>query len=368
MCSLKITFPSLGNTSFAAKAIFSGLKIDYVMPPDNSKKILEAGSIYSPEEICLPFKLMLGGFLDSINKGADTVLLTGSCGPCRYGEYCELQMNILKKLSYDVKFVVMDYPKDITTKELLNRINYVASFSPLNNVEKLKVLKKAHEVIKLIDFIERKARYYAGYEINRGQCMEILKRCKSEALETETPDEMLNVLKSYKNAVNNIPIDKNKDPLKIAIMGEIYTILEPFSNMFIEDRLMERGISTIRHLTPSWWVSDAAMSSIGINSLDIRRASKKYMPYYIGGHAKECIGEAVLAKEKGYQGAIQIFPMGCMPEIVSKAVLPLVSREEDIPILTLIVDEMTGEAGFYTRVEAFIDLLERRRNHVLSWC
>ena len=62
-------------------------------------------------------------------------------------------------------------------------------------------------------------------------------------------------------------------------------------------------------------------------------------------------------------GAIQIFPMGCMPEIVSKQFF-LPSPGKKIYPLTLVVDEMTGEAGYMTRIEAFTDLLERRRGHV----
>ncbi len=60
--------------------------------------------------------------------------------------------------------------------------------------------------------------------------------------------------------------------------------------------------------------------------------------------------------------------MGCMPEIVSKSILPKISRDKDFPILTLVVDEMTGEAGYVTRIEAFVDLLERRKDNVLSRC
>lgn len=85
----------------------------------------------------------------------------------------------------------------------------------------------------------------------------------------------------------------------------------------------------------------------------------------IGGHAKECIGEAILSYREGFDGAIQIFPLGCMPEIVSKSILPAISRDCDFPIMSLVVDDMTGEAGYITRLEAFIDLLERRRENVL---
>jgi predicted nucleotide-binding protein (sugar kinase/HSP70/actin superfamily) len=95
--------------------------------------------------------------------------------------------------------------------------------------------------------------------------------------------------------------------------------------------------------------------------MDIRRAAKEYLPLCIGGHAVECVGEAVLAERENFDGAIQIFPLGCMPEIVSKAILPQISKDKNFPILTLVVDEMSGEGGFVTRIEAFLDMLERRK-------
>jgi predicted nucleotide-binding protein (sugar kinase/HSP70/actin superfamily) len=131
---------------------------------------------------------------------------------------------------------------------------------------------------------------------------------------------------------------------------------------------MDYGISTKRMLTPSWWLKNLVLSPMNMNQLDIKKKSKEYLPMMIGGHARECIGEAVLAYEEGFDGAIQIFPMGCMPEIVSKAILPKISKDKDFPIMTLVVDEMTGEAGYVTRIEAFVDLLERRKDNVLSRC
>ena len=104
------TFPHLGNVYIAVKALFDGLGIDYVIPPQNSDHALNIGAKYSPEEICLPFKIMIGNYIQAIEGGADTVILTGSCGPCRFGEYCELQMNLMKSLGYDLEFIVLDMP------------------------------------------------------------------------------------------------------------------------------------------------------------------------------------------------------------------------------------------------------------------
>ncbi|MEM5770324.1 MAG: CoA protein activase, partial [Bacillota bacterium] len=51
----------------------------------------------------------------------------------------------------------------------------------------------------------------------------------------------------------------------------------------------------------------------------------------------------------------------CMPEIVAKSILPQISKDYGMPVMTLVLDEHAGEAGIMTRIEAFVDLLERRR-------
>ena len=84
------------------------------------------------------------------------------------------------------------------------------------------------------------------------------------------------------------------------------------------------------------------------------------MPYAIGGYAKETVEEGVICSRKGYDGVIQVFPVGCMPEIVAKAVFSKMMKEKKLSVLTVIYDEMGGEAGYITRVEAFVDMLERR--------
>jgi predicted nucleotide-binding protein (sugar kinase/HSP70/actin superfamily) len=49
-----------------------------------------------------------------------------------------------------------------------------------------------------------------------------------------------------------------------------------------------------------------------------------------------------------------------MPEIVAQTILPAVSRETGVPVMTLVVDEHSAEAGIVTRLEAFVDMLRRR--------
>ena len=55
-----------------------------------------------------------------------------------------------------------------------------------------------------------------------------------------------------------------------------------------------------------------------------------------------------------------------MPEIVTQNIFPKMRENCEIPILTLIMDEQTGKAGYITRLEAFTDLMRRRKRKKLQ--
>ncbi len=359
-----VTFPHLGNSYLAVKAVFDSLGIPLIIPEFNNKSSLDKGCRVSPEEICLPFKLMMGNLIDSIDKGADTVIMVGSCGPCRFGEYCQLQMDILKNLGYKIDYVVLDSPLEIGKKEFMNRLSKLVPGSGKSRLSKYKALLEGFFIIQRLESFEARAKYLSGYEINHGECLNIINKCKKEALTSRSSSEMLEVISRYNSILKFLKVDTGRKPLKIAIIGEIYTIIEPYSNMNIEEKLMQRGVSIIRRITPGWWLKDTMLKPVRLNSRKLNKAADKYVPYAIGGFSRECIGEAVLAAKSGCDGAIQVFPMGCMPEIVSKSILPAVSKDYNLPVLSLIMDEITGDAGYITRIEAFLDLLERRKDNV----
>jgi len=91
------------------------------------------------------------------------------------------------------------------------------------------------------------------------------------------------------------------------------------------------------------------------------RAAYPYLREEVGGHGQMSVGETVLAKEEACDGVVHLFPFTCMPEIVAQNILVKASDDLDVPTLTVIVSEQTGEAGLQTRVEAFLDILEERR-------
>ena len=136
-------------------------------------------------------------------------------------------------------------------------------------------------------------------------------------------------------------------------------MIEPFANHHIEELLMDMGVSFEKRVTLGWWINRTIINPFQFK--EIFTGKNKYLPYAIGGYAKETVEEAVICGEKEYDGMIQLFPVGCMPEIVAKAIFSKMMKEKKLSVLTVIYDEMGGEAGYITRIEAFTDMLGRRK-------
>jgi predicted nucleotide-binding protein (sugar kinase/HSP70/actin superfamily) len=110
------------------------------------------------------------------------------------------------------------------------------------------------------------------------------------------------------------------------------------------------------------WVRDQLVMSIFNPKWrdPLFRLAKPYLNNFVGGHGLETVAHTVRAAQQGSHGVIQLAPFTCMPEIVAMQTLPGVSRDLNIPVLSLIIDEHSAEAGIRTRLEAFVDLLSYR--------
>lgn len=356
---MKITFPHLGDTYIAARLFLQEIGVDVVIPTLNSTKVLENGSKYAPEEMCLPFKLMIANYISAYEQGADTALMVSTMGPCRLGEYGELLKSILDKNGYSLNWIIIDTPHDIGVKELLRRLAFVVQDSHKNTAQILSSLAGVYRVIKRFEKLGKKAAWMSGYEIEKGAYKKLVQECKKEISEAPSIKEALKIIGQYHKLCREIKIDKYKKPIKVILTGEIYSLIEPFANNYIEEKLMDMGVSYEKQITVGWWIDHTVVNPFGLYLAQKRK--NEYLDYCIGGYAKETIEDGIKSKTKKFDGVIQIFPVGCMPEIVSKSILTQMSKEMDIRVLTVIFDEMNGEAGYITRIEAFIDMLSRRK-------
>lgn len=357
---MKITFPHMGNVYIATKGFFEELGQEVVLPPICSRRTLEIGTKHSPETICLPLKIMIGNFIESIEQGGDTILLTGSCGPCRFGFYSVLEKSILEDMGYNVDFIVFD-PIYEGLKPLKD--NIIKTFKVESVKELIQAGKLGWDLIKTADYITELSNKVRAYAIDSYQVDLVMNDYLKQVEETYGGKEMIDLMNRTIIKLNKIEVDKSKKPIKIGLIGEIYTVIEPFVNLEVERKLGHMGVLVEKSLTPTIWVEHhVAKFPFGSKTENEKyKLAKPYLDTLIGGHGRETIGSAIYYANKGFDGVIQLLPLNCMPEIVAKSILSTVSKDLNFPIMTLILDEMTGEAGYMTRLEAFVDLLKRRR-------
>lgn len=361
---MKITFPHLGNVYIAGKSYLEELGHEVIAPPACSRKTLEIGTKYSPEMVCLPFKIFIGNYIESIEKGADTIVITGSCGPCRFGLYGTLQQDILKKLGYDVDIIVLESPREGIRSFQENVGRFVKSNSLIKIIRNI---KPALNLIKATDNLTQFSNEVRAYAINKREVNNIMDNYYTKAMETHGATEIMKLINETRKELESVKIDSNHLPIKIGIIGEIYTIIEPFVNLEIERKLGEMGVLVEKSLTPTKWFEHHVYSyPFGSKEENSKiNLAKPYLETLVGGHGRETVGSAIYYNSINYDGVIQILPLNCMPEIVAKSILKTVSKDLDFPIMTLVVDEMTGEAGYLTRLEAYVDLIKKRREKIL---
>ena len=68
-------------------------------------------------------------------------------------------------------------------------------------------------------------------------------------------------------------------------------------------------------------------------------------------------------------GIIHVTAFGCGPDSMVNLLMDYKAKEHvDVPFMNIAVDEHTGEAGLKTRLEAFVDMVRRRREASLKPC
>ena len=65
-------------------------------------------------------------------------------------------------------------------------------------------------------------------------------------------------------------------------------------------------------------------------------------------------------------GIIALSAFGCGPDSLMVDEIAYHCKEAGMPLIHLTIDEHTGEAGFITRLEAFTDMLLRKKRNILT--
>ena len=302
---------------------FKDLGIEPVLSDLTTKQTISEGAALVVTETCLPIKIYLGHVLNLLNKGIKNIFV-----PC-------LQSIAPKVYNCSKIRGLPDLVRNVI-KEDINIIEATLDKSEKNR-GLYSFLREAVEPFGITDEKLIKKASKAGWKVYNNFRV------------------MLNSGMSYKTAMNyalqgKVFIEaKNKEyPISVALVSHGYNIYDERASMKIFDKLEDMDVKVYTSLQ----LTDKQMSE-GIAALDQKNYwANQFEMTGAAGH---------YLKDNKIDGIIVLTSFGCGPDSLMIENIIRKSKEFSKPLLSLTIDEHTGEAGFITRLEAFVDMLYRKK-------
>ncbi len=349
-----ITFPHMGNYSYPVSYLLGHITTAEVrIAPKITERTIELGTKYSPDFVCTPFKYTLGTFIEGLENGANVLMQAG--GGCRYGYYSELQEKILRDLNYEFDYYNLVSEGQTKPKRIYHMMKEIEpKFSPIKGLYYLFITKK---MVQYMDEFDNYIRERIGFELEEGKYLNILQELLDSFKTVKNPFQLRRLYKKYYKKLKAVRIKKPDNCLKVGIIGELYTLMEPFANYDLEMTLAKYHIEVKRFTNVHYLMFE--------KSREVPKyleKAKKYIAYKMGADAADNIGRAKYLCEKGYDGIIHIKSSFCTPEIGAMPIIQKIANDYNVPVIFFSFDSGTSKVGIETRLEAFYDMLEMRKN------
>ena len=327
------------------------LDADYLPLPEATKVTTELGAQHSTDYVCTPFKHILGDFIEALELGANVIVQFG--GPCRLGYYGELQESILRDLGYD--FDMLNFSGGIEggwigwAKQCLKVVNPDIALP-----HAVKQLLVCGNMVTKLDEARDFYLANAGFERERDSFRRAWDSLM-DAMRGVTRDREVNeAFRAGMDAMRAIPLDKPDNPIRIGIVGEMFTAIDERSNLGLDEKLVHMGVEAHRML-------NLTNRFIRYNEPNLRVGCSAYATYDMGPTSTLTIAAAHKYAQEGFDGIIHAKSSGCTPEIDCVPVLQRISADFRIPTLYLTYDSQTSDTGLDTRLEAFYDMLAMKK-------
>lgn len=280
------------------KTFFSELDIDYIISDPSTKKTLEDGKKLAPDEACTSLKLFLGHIQNLKDK-------------CNF-----LFIPRIESVKKDEKVCT----------------NFYLLYDLVNNLFDIKILDinidQTHSKSEKNAFIE--LGLYLGFSYNK--TLNAYKHAKEKEKKVKN-----NLLLKQTNILTN----NNK---KILLVGHPYNIYDELIGKPIIDILKNNKI-------------DIVYADI-YNEKDLEKEAKAISEDIYFTFNKELLG-AITKYKENVDGIILLSSFPCGPDSLVNELT--IRKIKDKPIINIIIDEASSNTGLITRLESFIDIINKEK-------
>ncbi|MCL6591518.1 MAG: acyl-CoA dehydratase activase-related protein [Firmicutes bacterium] len=307
------------------KPFFEELGLTVVETGPATKAILNKGIRYSVPEICAPMKIYTGHVVDLLEREVDLVYVPRFISIKKGDTFCPKFLGLPDMLKHLIPHLG---PKLLTHHVKGNQDNIAG----LNNY--LEIGRKFADSDRKV-----KRAIKAGYE----KWLEFRNYCRLEKLNCQAANE-----KVFK-ARQISPADL---PLKIGVLGYVYNVYDCILSMDILTRLRQLGADSVTFEM--------------LKDNEINRHLHGLRKNLFWTFSKNLMGAAYqFFNDPSIDGIIHVTAFGCGPDAFLGKILELDSVKYEKPLMTIRIDEHSGENHLQTRIEAFVDMIAKAKNYAL---
>lgn len=306
------------------QAFFHALDIETVTSGATTPHIVDNGVRNSVAEICVPIKIFCGHVVELLTTDVDAVFIPRMITVEERKRFCPKFLGLPDMMRYTVPGLegrLLDPDIQCSQESLADTQDY-ESFA--------KMLGKSGRDVK---------RAFAA----ASEQWEVFRRYHRAGMNI---DEAMAALQKKADSVYEPP--KNEKRLTIALLGYVYNIYDSFVGMDIIKKLRLMGADVVTF----------EMLDDGPVTEKLQRFSKT-SPWTF---TNKLLGAGYnFFEDPKIDGMIHVTAFGCGPDSMLGRLLEFIAVEHQKPFMTIRVDEHTGEAHLSTRVEAFTDMLRRKK-------
>ncbi len=386
-----IFIPRMVDHAFAVAAAYNKCGIKSEVLPMSDKESVDIGKRYLSGKECYPCTVTTGDIIKKIETAGMepskmAFLMPTAAGPCRFGQYNVIQRIILKKLGYED--VIILAPEQHSN-------NFV------QNGKGNEFTKTAWAGVVAYDLLYKCLHETRPYEIESGSADALYKHYLERIYNTliDSYKNLPPVMEDLKRDFANLPKHGEKKPL-IGIVGEIFVRSHVFSNEDLVRKIealggeaylapMEEWIYYVNFLAERKALSKIDTSAIIAFNIkkfmqyriehtvskpfkgflktlsepktrDLLRMASPYVHDSFEGETILSIGKAIDFIMRGCCGIINVMPFGCMPGTIVTALLKVVSKDYDIPCISIPYDG-TESTVTELQLEAFMEAASVRK-------
>ncbi len=327
------------------KTFFEELGAEVVLSPLTNKHIVNEGIRNTVTDACIPIKVY-HGHVASLADKVDYIFVPRIVGLDHDATLCPKFLGLPDMIKSSVKGIPLLLTPRFDVRD--------GRFAPVKAWMKVAKMLGAgyHQALRAYRKSIKVKQYYEDLLTSRMLPEEAMSLLDKWAASLKDEQKKLSDMKSSiasARASSAQTLESQNGNIRLAVVGYPYMIYDEFVNCGLLDTLKRLG-TTI--LTPEMVPAKA------------RQAQAKKQPKYLFWYYSNQVIRAVyyFFQENMVDGVIHLTAFACGPDAMVDKLLELDCQKHGrIPYLSLCLDEHTGRAGIITRLEAFTDMLVRKR-------